>query len=83
MGLACGTGSGIVALAWNPLPNACAVELRSQGHMSILVRRLRFVSLQVPSCTLLVVAVCLAILWRFAVACVALGSLASGRRKSY
>ena len=32
---------------------------------------------------LLVVAVCLAILWRFAVACVALGSLASGRRKSY
>ena len=50
VGLSCGTGSGIVALAWNPPPNACAVELRSQGHMSILVRRLRFVSLQVPSC---------------------------------
>lgn len=29
---------------------ACAVELRTQGHISILVRRLRFVSLQVPSC---------------------------------
>ena len=55
--------SGIVALASNPLPNARTMELRSQGDMFILMRRLRFVILQVRSCiNVACFAACLALL---------------------
>ena len=47
--LDCKEVSGIVALARNPARNAPAVELRSQGDLSILLLTLSYAILQVPS----------------------------------